>query len=359
MAIETIQLNNDFIESYATEVADILVDDFFSKKELIDGNDVVDFCSLSQVNFFVLKVLFEEWKTELETLKQPYFDYQNDEVKNVMNDLAIVLSHHIQMKRDHFYPLLKNAIKSSINLTFNPLKFLNNYCKGLSDLEQLTVRNIKSHAKYIKLHKVLIVSLIRKFDGWYGDTSINIERIYEINYSILEEHGDKLKPAESILKKLFDIKPASLDDFLLKKGEKPTSTNTAKEDYSVPAAAGNAKPDIVKTTPASPSKETPKKEKEEVREKQETKTADKPVVEKATVVTEIRSSISINQRFNFVNELFKGEFDTFDEAIDKLEQCSDFDSASIVLVENYVEKYEWDTETKEVQDFFEIVAKKF
>jgi len=312
------QLDKNFIESYSKNLARMLAEEFFESHEIIDGNDIVDFCKVNQVNFFILRVLFEEWKNELENLKRPYFNYQSDEVKNMMNDLSIVLSHNIQMIEEHFVPLLEDAIKNTIYLIFQPRKFLNDFYKNLSDMDQLTVRNIKSHAKYIKVHKALIVSLIKKFDGWYGDTSINIERVYELNYNLYEENKHRLKEPKELITKLTDLKPAHYDDFFL-------ASSTITLD------------DIVN----QPNIKVPE---EEVKEEKEKNNVD------------IRSSITINQRFNFVNELFDGKFDEFDTAIDLLEKCTDFDSASELLVDKYVEEYGWDTEKQEVQEFFEIIA---
>jgi len=314
------QLDRIFIESYSKNLANMLADDFFEKNEIIDGNDIVDFCPVSQVNYFILRVLFEEWKNEIENLKRPYFNYQSDEVKNILNDLSIILSHNIQMIKQHFLPLLEDAIKSTIYLIFQPQEFLNEFYKNLSDINQLTVRNIKSHAKYIKIHKALIVSLIKKFDGWYGDTSISIERVFELNATLYDENSHKMKDPKDLIKKLTDLKPCQYEDFFL-----------ASSQVELPNFVED---DLTETTTLQ-------------------------VEEKVIKNVDIRSSITINQRFNFVNELFEGKYDEFDNAISLLENCNTFEQASELLVVKYADEYAWDTEKEEVQEFFGIIAQKF
>ena len=95
----------------------------------------------------------------------------------------------------------------------------------------------------------------------------------------------------------------------------------------------------------------------------EEKTAPKQqtVLERANhnKVVDLKSSITINQRFMFVNELFKGEGKVFTESLEKVETCNNYKEAIDMLLENYANRYDWDTDKEEVAEFFELVSRKF
>ncbi len=76
-------------------------------------------------------------------------------------------------------------------------------------------------------------------------------------------------------------------------------------------------------------------------------------------IESIVGSISINQRYMFVNELFKGENEVFVAAMSKVEGCSSFDEAVELLIQNYSKDLEWDMNTPEVKELLKIIFKKF
>ena len=76
----------NYLHEYAEETAKELSSKFFHDKLAIEGGSIINFCSLKQVNFFVLKNLFEEWKKETAKLKSPYFDFESSDVKSALED---------------------------------------------------------------------------------------------------------------------------------------------------------------------------------------------------------------------------------------------------------------------------------
>lgn len=76
-------------------------------------------------------------------------------------------------------------------------------------------------------------------------------------------------------------------------------------------------------------------------------------------IESIRKSITINQRFMFVNELFEGNTQQFNEAIDQVEREPDYKSALTFVTHHYATVLEWDMEAEEVQEFLVVVAKRF
>ena len=73
----------------------------------------------------------------------------------------------------------------------------------------------------------------------------------------------------------------------------------------------------------------------------------------------IRSGISLNQKFQFINFLFQGQSAEFDNALNDIERCSTYEQALTMLNSNYAARYHWDYNNPEVADFVELVERKF
>lgn len=76
-------------------------------------------------------------------------------------------------------------------------------------------------------------------------------------------------------------------------------------------------------------------------------------------VDNLRSAISLNQRFLFVKGLFRGDSTAFHQALNDLEQCADFPSAVQMLQNKYGTTYGWSRESEEYQDFIDLIERKF
>ncbi len=51
------------------------------ERSISKADEIIHLTPVQQVNYFVLKELFQRWKSEINQLKSPYFDYDNDEVQ--------------------------------------------------------------------------------------------------------------------------------------------------------------------------------------------------------------------------------------------------------------------------------------
>lgn len=74
---------------------------------------------------------------------------------------------------------------------------------------------------------------------------------------------------------------------------------------------------------------------------------------------DLKSMITINQKFMFVNELFKGESKVFQETLEKVGTCNSYNEAINMLLDNYANRYDWDTDKEEVAEFFELISRLF
>lgn len=91
------------------------------------------------------------------------------------------------------------------------------------------------------------------------------------------------------------------------------------------------------------------------KEEQEKRLADKFQEDK---ITDLRTSIGINDKFLFLNELFDGNMRIYDEAILKLNAASTMAQADLQLLDFKI-VYNWDSESPTVKKFVELVRRKF
>jgi hypothetical protein len=92
-----------------------------------------------------------------------------------------------------------------------------------------------------------------------------------------------------------------------------------------------------------------------LREGQEKRIADKLQENK---IIDLRTSIGINDKFLFINELFEGNMRIYDEAIQKLNASSTMAQVDLLLLDLKI-VYNWDSESPTVKKFVELVRRKF
>jgi len=69
--------------------------------------------------------------------------------------------------------------------------------------------------------------------------------------------------------------------------------------------------------------------------------------------------IPLNKKFAFINELFNGNSQEFNEAVDHIDRAADYSAAIQLVKEKYFRKNNWDIEKDEVKDFYELLSRKF
>ncbi len=75
---------------------------------------------------------------------------------------------------------------------------------------------------------------------------------------------------------------------------------------------------------------------------------------------DIKSGMGLNEKILAQNELFNGDKAAFDEVIQHLNQCSDFNSAKNYLCQHVIPKYNWSNASKEktVDSFIKLVKRR-
>ncbi|GAB4323525.1 MAG: hypothetical protein Kow00127_16190 [Bacteroidales bacterium] len=80
--------------------------------------------------------------------------------------------------------------------------------------------------------------------------------------------------------------------------------------------------------------------------------------ERIAKVESISAGIGINDKYLFINELFKGSMSVYQEAVSQIDKTDVAEEAE-KLMEQWATKYQWDNESEAVKLFRQIVERKF
>lgn len=167
------KLNEDFIDSYCEKFASKVTDSFFSDDKItISGKEILEITPSKQTNFFVIKLLFRYWQGETKKLESPFFNYENEHVKEALTEFMNVLSQHIEVHKNGFQMLLNHAVKDTLYLASSPQAYLE------IDLEDRRVDNIDQEVidetlKYLKIYKSDIKNFMSDMRGLTIDDIID------------------------------------------------------------------------------------------------------------------------------------------------------------------------------------------
>lgn len=398
------KLNQTAIESYSVKITKKLSDDFFQKNLVITGSQILNFTPIEQINLFVISNLFDKWKEETSKLKSPYFDFDHADVNAALKTFMNVLSKHISIRRADFDPLLRNAIANTLCLTLAPYLFLKeNYFSFETPIIQMS--EFKERVKFLRINKVITDAFIKKIEK-HNLTSTPLSYALDYLNESYKETSNDLLDAEDIILEINKLEPVTIEQLVFSyrpnpKPEPVVETPIVKvEEPKVEAAIEELKVEVEKVVDeilaedelvieAPVQKFVAQEElvmeivvneperveivEEKVAEPVVEKVIEPAIVEEKTApkqqtvleranhnkVVDLKSSITINQRFMFVNELFKGEGKVFTESLEKVETCNNYKEAIDMLLENYANRYDWDTDKEEVAEFFELVSRKF
>jgi hypothetical protein len=313
------KLNHQAIDAYSKAFAKKVTQSFFNEHSHINGQQILSLCEFNQINLIVLKNLFRKWKKENAKLQSPYFNYQNDEVKKAMKAFMNALSKHIHIKKEHFEPLLRESVRDTILLVFSPYDFFSKEINQRDD-SRLRLADLHDLSKYIKVNDFLLDGLIRQFEQERIEVAFNDEAFAIFN-DVCANTNDEPEDIQQYLATFSKVVPLN-----------------SKEVYSEIEEAEKAQIN------------------EQFQQKQPSTLGDKLGKQKHK---SLKKQLTLNQRFMFVNELFEGNQQKFQQAVEQIDDFDSHDDASQFINKNYIESYDWDLESEEVQEFMELVERKF
>ncbi|MGZ5243043.1 MAG: hypothetical protein ACXWW0_04145 [Bacteroidia bacterium] len=80
---------------------------------------------------------------------------------------------------------------------------------------------------------------------------------------------------------------------------------------------------------------------------------------KLSPISDLRSAININQRVAFINQLFKGDDKEFKNVVSTVNGFRNFSEAKFFVQSEVAPRFSWNEEDAVVQDFMELVYRKF
>ncbi len=348
------------VQSYSTALSSKLCNGYFSSEEPITGNQIFRFCPVKQINVYIVKGLFEQWKEELSKLESPYFNYQNEEVKEALNGFMNTLSKNIAVGKKEFLPLVQKAIYDTLLICLSPELYFDaeyanelNYSKAqLSEKVKYTkvrpalVENFNSYVLSLKSEEVSghdIKNFVSTISSFTNEDEEEATEILDSVSSLLEFHvKDFIIPSFS-LEALQVNKPFGEDE-LLKVSEIVNKTANSVQSQRTTNQVLDKKSEQQLTLHES-LKTTP-----------ETSIADRF---SKTKIEDLKSSIPLNLKFLFINILFDGNSVDYAHALSQVEQVDSINKAKEVLSKNYASKYNWDLHSEEKEEFLKIIERKF
>jgi len=335
------KISLDAIAAYGDAFAEKVSGEFFSSKSRITGPEILKLTSVPQVNMFIIRELLLAWKEQTTRMRSPYFDYDDPEVKESLDNLMTVLSNHIAVSRQDFDPLLKKAVRQSLLLIFNPYDFFSILVAGSDNRVELS--QFKEEIKFLKINRAPIARLVQKLEE-KGMTEVPGNEAFAILDQILEEVSFTPEDLDEHVRQFSATLP--LD---------PSGFFPVRESEPQPASP--------------PAPEQPKNERRLVVEDEEPVESLKPTLndriqgdQRPAInntfrkIPKIKDHLTINQKFMFTKVLFYGDFESFSRAVDDIDQLSDMESAM-----KYLELHSsnWDRDSREFHEFMEMVEKRF
>ena len=368
----TAQINGNYLEKYAISYSEFVCDQFFSKRQFITGQEIIQLTPSTQVNFFIIKRLFELWQEELGKLKgSPYFDYRDIAVHEALTQFMNVLSRRIKVERIHLAGILQDAVQDAIQVATDPLNFFQN---ELAKAPGGKINDyLKENKKYFKWNEVLVVGLIDK--AGIGLDFESYQQAILANFQALKVSLDSPK---ELLASLSDTLAFDLEEYWGQSTGQIEETEDSKilefeQEEEFPRF--EPEEEVVEEDGLTQLQEegepTPQPEK---RAPIASTSATGKGLDAAHlqalfasetyrgmkgILGELAESLALNQRFMFTKELFDGNSDLLRHALKSVDEVTNFEDAVNLINARFVVDLGWDIESEEVREFMQQVYRKF
>ncbi|RDC65268.1 hypothetical protein [Adhaeribacter pallidiroseus] len=369
--------NQISVERYSRQLAKVFSDHYFSASETVNGQQLIHFSPIKQVNLFLIKELLQQWNNEMANLKSPYFDFENEDVKEALVQFMNVLSRKILIRRPHFEPLLVKSIADTFYWVLDPVTTFEQ--KFLQTPDALSSDTLISQIKYLSLDK----ELIRGFINTLPKKSKSKEYIIKEFEEYLENHATERTKLEVLLTEFNALLAIKAEDILIETPAPavPTTTRTVDEitvsperfTPQPPAAVPVSQPKAPETVPVSSVSRANGVAEGNLNERYKAERATptlndqflKPEVaniatnQMSKKIESLKDSISINQRFSFINELFNGENMEYYQAIQALDKLEDASQAKNFVTQDLASRYNWTRKEEHVNKLLRLIDRKF
>ncbi len=340
------KISLDAIAAYGDAYAEKVARTFFTGKSKISGPEILKLSNVAQVNMFAVRELMHAWKEEAVKMRSPYFNYENAEVKEALDNLMTILSNNISVDEEQFLPLLKKAVRQTLLVIFNPYDFFSILVTGINN--RVEVAQFKDEIRYLKINKAPLVRLVQKLEE-KGVSEISGNEAFAILDQILEEVSFTPEDLDEHIRQFSDVLPLDPSSFFPQREEpEQTEINHVVYETTRTPERTRAVEEPASTGDNSASRPTLN---DRMQGAQRTE-----LYSQFQKIARIKDHLTINQTFMFTKVLFYGDFESFSRAVDDLDQLPDIRAAL-----NYLESRSstWDRESREFHEVMEMVEKRF
>ena len=323
------KLNFNAVIQYSEKFAEKITSKAFNKQNSISGKQILELCSIKQINLFILRELFQAWRQEIKKMKSPFFDFENTEVKEALTNYQNILSRHIAVSKKDLQPLVIKATSQTLFLIMDPYDFYSELLDRRNG-SGLTLKELESEIKYIQINKPPLENLVQTMKQ-KNLASIKGSEAFAILDHILEEVNFSPDDVDTYVKSFSEIESLTIEMLYIKKQQekKPVQKTLLTEVAQPTGPTINEK--LAGATKSS-------------------------LAEDLDRIEKIREKLTINQKFMFTKILFEGDFDVFSRTIDFVDECNSYDQALSYLNKSFPG---WNREGEEYEEFIQLVEKRF
>ena len=336
------KIKTEEIRRYSLEFALATVNSFFSNKERITGQEILNFCSVRQVNLLIVFELMKAWAAEKNKLKSPYFDYNAKPVQDALTAFNNALSQHIAISKIDFVPLVETAAYKTLLLVVSPYDFYSSVLDN-NGQEFLMTSDLKNEIKYLKVNSAPLEKLVEKFSENSSVDLISGKEAFAKLDAILEEVNFSPEEPDGYIAEFSKTVKVSMSRFF-----EPVVPMIAPPTKKVITPLPQPQKKSLAVTPGQTTlyeQLIPAEGKPTLAENFQRKK-----------IAKLRDSLSINQKFMFTKMLFNGDFEIFSNAMERLDMLDSLESALHYLQNDYPE---WDRDSEEYIEFLMMVEKRF
>ena len=404
-------------EHYGRRLAARLCQQYFDAQPqaTVDGPALLKFTPLRQVNLLVLKQLLGRWQQEAAQLRSAYFNFEAEAVRAALTQFMNVLSRHIGLGRAALEPLLAQAVADTLLLAADAPQAAERLLLPPAGAST-TAEAVREQLRYFDQSKPFFQGFVDSLPG--GTAPLDAEFLRQRFALYYTANARQLPALPGVVAEFAPLLPLTEADLWDDGPSKPALTAapaapTARPTAApvgppasparsqpvpvaqpAPAATAGASPATPAPAPAvaapmapaapqpaapaplrpvpaaSPEADVPLYEKLKAAQPTATHLADTlrgaaapdapPLAERAAPrVGSLREAVSINQRFSFINELFNGESDDYQVAVETIDRQPDLAAAQAYVRQELALRYDWSRKEDHVARLLKLIERKF
>lgn len=395
----------EYSRSYARRVAA----DFYSNHNVINGKQLLNLTPISQINLLIVSSLFDKWKADAEKFRSPYFDFSHPEVEEALRLFMNVVSQHIAVRRENLEPMLADAVKKTLILIFDPRNYFDDQLRNQPDF-RLTADAARQLTRYTQINKFIPAAIEQRMNG---KEFVYVNQALTHLEEVLVQRAHELEKSEKYIAALSEKVPVDLSTLIRSYDpDSPLLGQPTRSFFDTELEAASSigmppSPDLPQMTgmgmrmgpPSSDSDERTNEQNEfsfpsllngdqgiafhqaepisPVMQPSPLTNPSTPVDVPAILQTDrpeptsvadafhrapiesITKSISLNQKFRFINQLFNGQTSAYEQAIAELDKVGNYGQALDLISYRYASQFMWDMSSDEVGELVEILKRRF